>query len=75
LASSPDLPPQPSLPPQLFWPTSDGVLAEPAAGTITPAPAIIPAIAALTRSFFIFEFMLSPFEWFEFWLIDSIQND
>jgi hypothetical protein len=48
------LPPQPAFPPQLFWLTSVAADADPAAGTITPAPAIMPAIAALTRSFFIF---------------------
>jgi hypothetical protein len=50
---------------------SDGLVVAEAVGVpIVPTPAIIPAIAALTRSFFIFEFILSPFDWFEFWLMD-----
>jgi hypothetical protein len=37
------------------------VAAEALGAPIVPTPAIIPAIAALTRSFFIFEFISFPF--------------
>jgi hypothetical protein len=61
-ASDPDLPPQPSLPLQLFWLTPGPVGdADPTAGVMAPTPAIIPAMAALTNTLLTFEFMLSPF--------------
>jgi hypothetical protein len=58
----PSLPPHPPLPPQLFWVTPWLVeVADPTAAVIAPAPAIIPAIAALTNIFLTFEFMSDPF--------------
>jgi hypothetical protein len=61
-ASDPDVPPQPSLPLQLFWLTPGlGDDAHPTAGVMAPTPAIIPAIAALTNTLLTFEFILSPF--------------
>jgi len=62
LAWSPDLPPQPSLPLQLFWLTPWLVVDEnPTVGVMAPTPAIIPAMAALTNIFLTFEFIRVPF--------------